>query len=129
MTNFEFWAATAFFASAWADQEEESGNAKGGEIMDRMPAEIDPAAKGAARTLMMDIERANGKTIPELMQYIVENASGDRPASMEFFGHYAAMQAMGHGVGLLDAFGSLVALSIKIPYIEFSGYSLEKDYF
>lgn len=125
-------AARAFFASAWADMAEETGNEDlipGCEIMDVMPDKIDPAAIHAARTLVMQIEQANNKTIEELLDFIVDNADGDRPATAEYFGHYAAMQAMGHGVGLHDAFGSLVYDTIKVPYVEFGSYSLERDYF
>lgn len=126
--QFELHAARAFFASAWADQVEENGAAIRGEIMDQMPDDIDPAAIHAARTLRMNIERANGKTIAELMAYLETVGAGDRPNTAEYFGHYAAMQAMGHGVGLCDAFGSEVYAAMKVPYVEFGSYSLERDY-
>jgi len=122
-------AARAFFASAWAEQEEESGNAQGGEIMDRMPDDIDPAAIHAARTLAMDIEWKNRRTIAKLMGLVETMGCGDRPATVEYFGHYCAMQAMGHGVGLYDAFGKIVYNAIRVPYVEFGSYSLELDYF
>lgn len=121
-------AALAFFASAWADQVEENGQTLRGEIMDQLPAQIDPAAIHAAKTLAMDIERANGKTLGELLDFIDDNGNGDRPNTAEYFGHYAAMQAMGHGVGLYDAFGGEVYKAIKVPYIEFGSHSLERDY-
>ena len=129
--QFEHHAAKAFFASAWADQCEDSDNAgmlSGREIFNIMPDEIDPAATHAAKTLRMGIEASNAQTIDVLMQYIERNANGDRDATIESFGHYAAMQAMGHGVGLLDAFGGC-AKFIAVPYIEFGSHSLEKDYF
>ena len=132
MEEFELHAARAFFASAWADARDESGNLgtlDRLDIMEAMPVEIDPAAVHAARTLRMDIERTNGASIVELMTRIKGIADGDRPATMEFFGHYSAMQAMGHGVGLHDAFGSDVYDTIKVPYVEFGEYSLERDYF
>ena len=122
-------AARAFFASAWADQKEESGNAQGGEIMDRMPDDIDPAAVHAARTLAMDIERTNRRTISDLMAFVENMGCGDRPATVEYFGRYCAMQAMGHGVGLNDAFGKIVYNVVRVPYVAFGGYSLERDYF
>ena len=130
--DFEHHAAKAFFASAWADAADESDNSPigpGVEIFNVMPAEIDPAAMHAARTLRMGIERVNGKTIEELMGLIERDGGGDRPNTVESFGHYAAMQAMGHGVGLGDAFGCEVHEAIKVPYVEFGSYSLEKDYF
>lgn len=128
LADFQLHASRAFFASAWADMVEENGTALHGEIMDQMPKVIDPAAITAARTLYMDIERANGKSIFELMQTVEHQGKGDRSNTVEMFGHYAAMQAMGHGVGLYDAFGSLVHDLLKIPYVEFSSCSLEKDY-
>lgn len=129
--QFEYHAALAFFASAWADQCEESDNASmlsGQEIFEIMPDEIDPAALHAAKTLRMDIETANAQSIDKLIQYIGRNASGDRDATIESFGHYAAMQAMGHGVGLNDALGDCAEF-IAVPYVEFGSYSLDRDYF
>lgn len=132
MHDFEKHAARAFFASAWADAADESENSPigpGTEIMDVMPSEVDPAAIHAARTLRMDIERINGASVDTILGAIQCIADGDRPATMEFFGHYAAMQAMGHGVGLHDAFGQEVYETIKVPYCEFGSHSLERDYF
>lgn len=129
--EFEHHAARAFFASAWADQMDESDSAPwppGGEIMEYMPREIDPAAIHAARTLRMDIERVNNASIYQLMAIIERDGDGDRPNTVEMFGHHAAMQAMGHGVGLHDAFGAHVDRAVKVPYVEFSSCSLEKDY-
>lgn len=122
-------AAIAFFASAWADQQEENGRSLSGEIMDQIHDAVDPAATHAAITLAMDMERLNSKSIAQMVEDIVNVAEWDRPATMEYFGHYAAMQAMGHGVGLHDAFGRDVYELIKVPYIEFGSYSLEQDYF
>lgn len=126
--EFELHAARAFFASAWADQMEENGHSLRGEIMDQMPSEIDPGAIEYARLLRKRIERDNGKTIAQLMEYIEKHGDGDRPNDLEMFGHYAAMQAMGHGVGLGDAFGYEVRGAIKVPYIEFGMHNLEREY-
>ena len=126
---FVHYASLAFFASAWADQQEENGYSLGGEIMDQIPDTIDPAATHAAVTLAIDMERINSKSITEMMEDIESIGDGDRPETMEYFGHYAAMQAMGHGVGLQDAFGYDVYELTKIPYIEFGAHSLERDYF
>ena len=130
--QFKLHAARAFFASAWADQceeAEESAMLSGRDILDVMPDEIDPAAQHAAETLAMDMARANGKSIADLLAWIAERAEGDREPNAEMFGHYSAMQAMGHGVGLGDAFGSEVYAAVKVPYCEFGSHSLEKDYF
>lgn len=130
--EFILHASRAFFASAWADMVEECDSdviGPGVEIMDVMPQAVDPAAIHAAETLLMDIERTNGKTLPELFSIVETMGDGDRPNTVEYFGHYCAMQAMGHGVGLYDAFGSGVYNAITVPYVEFGSHSLEKDYF
>lgn len=125
-------AAKAFFASAWAEQCEDSDNEEilsGQEIMQIMPHDIDPAAIEAAQSLLGKMELQNNRTIEDMIAYIEDNDDGDREPIIEFFGHYSAMQAMGHGVGLYDVFGSGVYETIKVPYVEFGSYSLSKDYF
>ena len=126
--------AKAFFASAYADQYDEAENpgfsASGCDWLDLMPDDMDPAALHAADTLVMDMLRANGgKNAESLLDFVREHSAGDREATAEMFGHYLAMQAMGHGVGLGDAFGRVVYESVKVPYVEFSGGSLANDYF
>ena len=119
-------AARAFFASAWADMAEENGHALRGEIMDQVPGTIDPAAFHAAITLLMKMLRDNGcADTGEMLAHCPDD--GDRPHDLESLGHYAAMQAMGHGVGLGDAFGNHDCLTV--PYIEFGSHSLGGDYF
>jgi hypothetical protein len=127
--------AKAFFASAWADQHEEEyreacdtgkkapflrqyGTLSGVEIFDVMPKTIDPAAKHAAQTLMMDMERQNKATVEVL--YAAHPATLT-PAN---WGHYAAMAAMGHGVGLWEYTDAVI-----VPHVEFGSHSLERDYF
>lgn len=125
-------ASLAFFASAWADQCEESENAgilSGQEIMYVRPPDIDPAAIRAGESILADMERLNGCSIEALLCLVTELGDGDRANTIEHFGHYCAMQAMGHGVGLRDAFGVGVHDRIKVPHVEFSGYSLAVDYF
>lgn len=75
------------------------------------------------------MERINQCSIEELMTLIEETGDGDRDNTIEHFGHYCAMQAMGHGVGLRDAFGADVYDRINVPCVEFSGYTLSVDYF
>lgn len=130
--QFMHHAALAFFAIGWAEQCEDSGNEgmlSGQEIMQIMPHDIDPAAIEAARSLLDKMQMQNNRTIEDMLAYIEDNDDGDREPTIEFFGHYAAMQAMGTGVGLRDAFGKDVSEAIKTPYIDFGKYSLEKDYF
>jgi hypothetical protein len=135
--------AKAFFASAWADLQDEKDadddtrvNLSGREIMDVMPDEIDAGAIHAASTLTMDLERANKSIaldIESLYRHaqcaqVIFNETGDRDLTPENFGHYLAMQAMGHGVGLSDAFGDAVSDAIIVPHVEFGSHSLQNDY-
>lgn len=123
--------ALAFFGSAYADQAEEAGQPLRGEIMDQLPEQVDDAAQQAATTLYAELERVNGKPVIELFDLLCEecDGEGDRPHTEEMFGHYAAMQAMGHGVGLDDAFGSKARELVTVPYVDFSSASLAEDYF
>ncbi|MDA1398448.1 hypothetical protein PALA31_04712 [Pseudomonas aeruginosa] len=131
--------ALAYFGSAYAEQAEECGQPLAGEIMDQLPEVIDPAALHAADTLAASMLHANDVKSPpfdleSLFLLAVEIAGnsddkGDRELSPAMFGHYCAMQAMGHGVGLSDAFGRRVYDAIRVPYTEFGSYSLERDYF
>ena len=119
-------ASRAFFASAWSDMAGENGHALRGEIMDQMPETIDPAAIRAAGALLTAMLRANGcADAGEMLARCPDD--GDRAHNMQNLGHYAAMQAMGHGVGLGDAFGDHDCLIV--PYIEFDSHSLDGDYF
>ena len=136
--------ALAFFASAFADQADDAGQPLYGEIMEQLPAQIDPAALNAARTLVIALQSAN----PELcdhwraegfadvdgLPYMLDvcrqlpSDGADCELTPELFGHYLAMQAMGHGVGL-ESFGRAVWDAINVPYVEFGSHSLECDYF
>jgi hypothetical protein len=129
--------AKAFFACAWSDLQDEKDsddstrvNLSGREIMDVMPDEIDPAALHAAFTLACGLRIDNDVTaLDELFVLARSLPTGgyDRALTPELFGHYLAMQAMGHGVGL-ESFGYSVYEAIKVPYVEFGSHSLEKDY-
>jgi len=93
----------AFFACAWADYEDEHGEGTGGcEILSIMPDEIDPAAVKVATRLAERMETSYEATLPELLEKAKAHPYkyADRPCDEENFGFYAAMQAMGHGVGL-----------------------------
>lgn len=126
--------ARAFFASAWANAAEESDKGpslSGVEIMDVLPRITDESAYVAARTLCFDMERVNGADIVSLFDRLCAACvgEGDREHTAEMFGHYAAMQAMGHGVGLDDAFGPKARDTLTVPYVEFGSHSLSRDYF
>lgn len=122
----------AFFASAYADQADECGEPLTGEIMDQLPADIDPAALHAADTLISDMLLKNGVSdLERFYTQLIERCcqeGADVELTPENFGHYCAMQAMGHGVGL-ERFGYQMRDIITVPYVEFGSYALEKDYF
>jgi len=127
--------ARAFFASAWADYEEEYGDANlsGVDVMDVMPDGIDPAATAAAESLAADLEKMHGRGLPEIFAAAKcvsrrHRDGGDRKRTAEMFGHYAAMGAMGHGVSLYDALGRKAAeyVNTSACYREFSYLDLDE---
>ncbi len=128
--------AKAFFACAWADYSEQVGPhyPMGCEIMDEMGDEIDPAATEAAEGLATALEKAHEAPLSEIFRQAVEISvtanAGDRDRSAEMFGHYAAMGAMGHGVGLWDALGRTACEFVERQgskhYVEFSMYDLDE---
>lgn len=131
--------ALAFFASAYADQAEECDQPLGGEIMEQLPATIDPSAVDAATTLefqLISAHKYNDETASQDAKLCAlwvrveskSSADGDRTCTPELFGHYCAMQAMGTGVGL-ESFGYDAGEAITVPYVEFGSHSLEADYF
>ncbi len=101
--------ARAFFACAWSDYAHEytDMSLSGCEILDVMPCDIDPSAMEAACKLAREIEERHGRPLAEVYQssVTIAGSDGDRDKTPEMFGHYVAMGAMGHGVGLWDAFG------------------------
>lgn len=132
--------AKAFFCSAYADMAEESDNCPDmtdRDWMDVLPGVIDPAALHAAATLLNDMCRVNNVTDIAMLYSRARHVSndsgwlaqGDREFTGANFGHYCAMQAMGHGVGLADAFGQAAYDAIEVPYVEFGAHSLSVDYF
>jgi len=134
--------ALAFFASAYADQAEDCEQPLSGEIMDQLPELIDDSAIHAAITLYCQFEnRLNGFHGSEddgnnilltgafVFLHGIDCMEGTNEAEKHTnFGHYAAMQAMGHGVGL-DDYDVAHHISDHVPYIEFGSYSLQCDYF
>jgi len=125
--------ARAFFASAWAQAEEEKpdfskngygghGHGRGVEIMAVAPPTSRNAQKHA-EMVAREIERENHKTLGELYVKAAE-APGkhDKEPNPGDFGHYLAMESMGHGVSWYDdhpEFGMK-----EVPYHEFSDFDL-----
>jgi len=125
--------ARAFFASAWAEGEEEKpdffekgygghGHGRGVNIMDVAP----PTSRNAykhAEFVAKQIERENRKSLGELYVKAAEiGGRHDKSPNPGDFGYYLAMESMGHGVSWYDdhpEFGMK-----EIPYHEFSEFDL-----
>lgn len=115
-------AARAYYVCWWADNEEEKGRCHGGcELTDVAP-ETQPWAFKAARELAMLISlklRRSLKyeifldSILESWRRDADMRRADRDLTEENLGWYAAMQAMGHGVGLRD-----LGIVADIPYLD-----------
>lgn len=114
-------AARAAYVSAWADYMENAGKAKGWagqDLMDLAP-KTPAAANKWAKKLIATMERMNGKTIEAMAADACSRPhshSWEKEGTYEDFGHYTAMQALGHGVGWSD---SHPAHGFKIPHGEF----------
>lgn len=105
--------ARAFHVSAWADREEELGRLRGGqELMDVAPPTTEEA-KQEAWKLIGSMETANGMNLPAIFaQALIADGktTKDLPEgwvsvaedNAEEFGHYMAMQSLGHGVSWFD---------------------------
>jgi len=105
--------ARAFHVSAWADREEELGRLPGGmELMDIAPPTTEEA-KQEAWKLIGAMEAANGMNLPAIYaQALIADGktTKDLPEgwvsvaedNAEEFGHYMAMQSLGHGVSWFD---------------------------
>ena len=107
----EYGIARAYFASAWADKQNEDPdgmNLSGVEIFDVLPDELPTEASEAASELAHALCQCNGvSTLAELYQRAIrlpKRFQADRKFAPELFGHYLGMEGMGHGVGL-DSFG------------------------
>jgi hypothetical protein len=135
--------ARAFFVSAYADAWEDAddsserkrnlGSMAGRNWETVAPKENDPAAERAADELALSIQKDNSaEDLADLYHRAMdakELCRGDRDMTPRNFGHYLAMQAMGHGVGLADAFGDAVADLVNVDYLEFGFCHLDRDYF
>ena len=139
--------ARAFFVSAYAEAWEEAddssenkrklGHMGGVNWATVAPKENDPAAERAAESLAVMLQKDNGVAdladlyhkAWEAKGEAKELCRGDKDMTAHMFGHYLAMQAMGHGVGLADAFGDAVADLVKVDDLEFGFCHLDRDYF
>lgn len=121
--------ARALFVDAWASRQEqlaEEGKKHvslgGKELMDIAP-KTNAEAKRAAQQLVGRIEQLNGWGLAAIFNQAVKQGGSDDPKK---FGHYLAMESLGHGVawtddepefGLPDVLGKLKPF--KLPHIEF----------
>jgi len=126
----------AFFATAWADWANEYGpgtQGNGVDVMDEMPDEIDGAATLAAVSLTSELETMHGMDLSEIFRMAKAISrhykGGDRKRTAEMFGHYAAMGAMGCGVGLWDALGTKACdfVNTRACRMEFSPFDLDLE--
>ena len=134
-------AAKAFFATAYADYVEEGHSTDneltdderearlsldrpgaGEDWMDYLP-EIPPNAYALAGELWAALHAANGEAGVYSLSLRAEHADGKAPDAEEF-GHYLAMQAMGHGVSWFDDHAKF---PIKVPHVECSQCSFSDE--
>jgi hypothetical protein len=98
--------ARALFVLEWSDREDEQGRHYPGQALEHVAPATPREAYNAAHNLAGRFEQLNGYDIRALLwQAAVADGKphadpGDKYA--EDFGHYLAMQALGHGVGWFD---------------------------
>ncbi len=123
-------SARAAFVTEWANEEEASGRTYGGmDLMDVAP-ETSDAARAWAKKLwekIVELELTRGKSwgpaaaslkpsIESLWAHTAKAAGLDATdEEAREFGHYVAMQAMGHGVSWADDHPDL---DFKVPHME-----------
>ena len=127
MTSWKLWGR-ALFVSAYADACDE-GNlpdcdtaGPGDDWMDVSP-DTPQTALDAGKRLALRIAALNGASIGELLNraYAADGLDPECPDTYEpkyrsDFGHYLAMQSLGHGVGWFDDHAEF---PLKLPYVEF----------
>lgn len=117
--------ARALFVSAYADHCDEEGSDPnlpramcGSDWMDVAPP-TPQYALDAANQLLGRIEQLNGTNIWALLARAVKADGHVYQQNEEYvrlFGHYLAMQSLGHGVGWFDDHEKF---ELKLPHIEF----------
>ena len=97
--------ARALFVDAWAEAEQEAWRQPGGpgrDLMDHAPETI-PEAFDKAEELAAEFEQVNQKAFDVMYEEAAALPGKHyREPTAEDFGHYTAMQAIGHGVGWYD---------------------------
>ncbi len=107
--------ARAMFVSDWADRQEEKGKTYPGmDLMDVAPPTSRDALLAARALAAAVIKDNNVKSLTDLYARAL-NAGGEGDARK--FGHYLAMQAMGHGVSWYD--DGNPEFGLKLPHFEY----------
>ena len=123
-SDFVLAAGRAFYVDYWAMiGQDENGNGGNGDkvpggcdLLDYAP-QTQRWALALARSFVADLERKFARPIAGLIEEWRTTAEGarycDRDPTDINLGFYAAMEAMGHGVGLGD-----MGIDVDLPYIE-----------
>ncbi len=112
--------ARCLFVLEWSDREDEHGRHYPGQALEHVAPPTPREAIDAAHNLCGRFEQLNGLDVHALLwQAAVADGKpheypGDRYA--ENFGHYLAMQALGHGVGWFD---DHARFPLRFPHFEF----------
>lgn len=112
--------ARAMFVTTWADRMEERGlghKLSGQKLMDIAPKTSRDALAAAKKLAAMFAKANEGASMNDLYARAL-NVAGKRrgDTSPHSFGHYMAMEAMGHGVSWTDDHPEF---KVNIPYFEY----------
>ena len=112
--------ARALFVLEWSDREDEHGRHYPGQALEHVAPETPRQAFDAAHNLAGRFEQLNGLEIHCLLRQaaLADGMPGEIPPNQyaENFGHYLAMQALGHGVGWFD---DHARFPLRFPRFEF----------
>ncbi len=112
--------ARALFVLEWSDREDEAGRNYPGQALEHVAPPTPREATDAAHNLAGRFEQLNGYGINSLLRQAA--LADGRPDKIppdnyaEDFGHYLAMQALGHGVGWFD---DHARFPLRFPRFEF----------
>lgn len=136
--------AKTFFATAWADYQDEYGDGIGAgqEIMDLIPKPYPQSAYDAADKLIAGLEKLNGVSLETIFETCRdEPGEHEREPDEDEFGYCMAMQAMGYGAGWDDNHPSMFHARgltghsdyrkkwFDVPHLEYTYFDLpEGDY-
>lgn len=123
--------AKVFFATAWADYQEDSPdgvNLSGCDIYQVMPAEIPDEVYASVRECIRKLLWQNDMDLMEMYDE-AERHKLEKPYrefNMENFGEILAFQCLGHGIGF-EEICETPEFSIDIPHHEFRYYELDEE--